>query len=120
MPLAIFEPLGAPNRWKPSALAAGPFAGLQGGAVASLLTAEVEALAGVRGLRAALAARRPQFYRTLTRKLLTFALGRGLEPSDECTVDQLVADLTAQGGHLSTLIVGIARSRPFQLRRGTP
>jgi hypothetical protein len=79
-----------------------------------------EALAGVRGLRAALAARRPQFYRTLTRKLLTFALGRGLEPSDECTVDQLVADLTAQGGHLSTLVVGIARSRPFQFRRGTP
>ncbi len=35
----------APNRWQPTALAAGPFAGLQGGAVASLLTAEVEALA---------------------------------------------------------------------------
>ena len=33
------------NHWQPSALAAGPFAGLQGGAVASLLTAEVEALA---------------------------------------------------------------------------
>jgi len=43
--LAIFEPLAAPNCWQPSALAAGPFAGLQGGAVASLLTAEVEALA---------------------------------------------------------------------------
>lgn len=43
--LAIFEPLAAPNHWKPSALAAGPFAGLQGGAVASLLTAEVEAMA---------------------------------------------------------------------------
>jgi Thioesterase-like superfamily len=42
--LAIFETLGA-NRWQPAALAAGPFAGLQGGAVASLLTAEVEALA---------------------------------------------------------------------------
>jgi hypothetical protein len=42
--LAIFEPLG-PNRWQPTPLAAGPFAGLQGGAVASLLTAEVEALA---------------------------------------------------------------------------
>jgi hypothetical protein len=41
--LAIFEPLG-PNRWQPTAFAAGPFAGLQGGAVASLLTAEVEAL----------------------------------------------------------------------------
>jgi len=42
--LAIFEPLGS-NRWQPTSLAAGPFAGLQGGAVASLLTAEVEALA---------------------------------------------------------------------------
>jgi hypothetical protein len=47
-PLAIFEPLGAPNHWRPSALAAGPFAGLQGGAVASLLTAEVEAIAAQR------------------------------------------------------------------------
>ena len=42
--MAIFEPVG-PNRWQPTPLAAGPFAGLQGGAVASLLTAEVEALA---------------------------------------------------------------------------
>jgi Thioesterase-like superfamily len=43
--LAIFEPLSEANHWQPSALAAGPFAGLQGGAVASLLTAEIEALA---------------------------------------------------------------------------
>jgi acyl-CoA thioesterase superfamily protein len=42
--MAIFEPAGL-NRWQPTALAAGPFAGLQGGAVASLLTAEIEALA---------------------------------------------------------------------------
>ena len=42
--MAIFEPIG-PHRWQPTPLAAGPFAGLQGGAVASLLTAEVEALA---------------------------------------------------------------------------
>ncbi|MEH2551823.1 hypothetical protein V1283_008468 [Bradyrhizobium sp. AZCC 2262] len=42
--MAIFEPVG-PHRWQPTALAAGPFAGLQGGAVASLLTAEIEALA---------------------------------------------------------------------------
>ena len=46
--MAIFEPSGVPNHWKPSALAAGPFAGLQGGAVASLLTAEIEALADTR------------------------------------------------------------------------
>jgi len=46
--LAIFEPLDAANHWRPSALAAGPFAGLQGGAVASLLTAEVEAISAER------------------------------------------------------------------------
>lgn len=42
--LSIFEPLG-PNSWRPSPLAAGPFAGLQGGAVAGLLTSELESLA---------------------------------------------------------------------------
>lgn len=46
--MPIFEALAAPCHWRPSPLAAGPFAGLQGGAVASLLTAEVEALAGSR------------------------------------------------------------------------
>lgn len=54
--MAIFEPSGAPNRWQPTALAAGPFAGLQGGAVASLLTAEVEALAGGRNWGTAISA----------------------------------------------------------------
>ena len=46
--MAIFEPSGRPHHWKPTALAAGPFAGLQGGAVASLLTAEIEAQADTR------------------------------------------------------------------------
>jgi hypothetical protein len=43
--VTIFSPLPAPHCWQPSLLAAGPFAGLQGGAVASLLTAEVEEMA---------------------------------------------------------------------------
>lgn len=46
--MPIFEPSGRPHHWTPSALAAGPFAGLQGGAVASLLTAEIEAQAASR------------------------------------------------------------------------
>ena len=54
--LAIFEPLGAVNHWQPSALAAGPFAGLQGGAVASLLTAEVEAVSAQRNWGTAVSA----------------------------------------------------------------
>jgi hypothetical protein len=52
--LAIFEPIG-PHRWQPTPLAAGPFAGLQGGAVASLLTAEIEALAEERNWGTAIA-----------------------------------------------------------------
>ena len=46
--LAIFEPLDMPLHWRPSPLAAGPFVGMQGGAVASLLTGEVEAQAEAR------------------------------------------------------------------------
>lgn len=53
--MSIFKPL-APGRWQPSPLAAGPFAGLQGGAVAALLTGEVEALAEERGWGSAVAA----------------------------------------------------------------
>src|SRR4051812_47017363 len=55
-PLAIFEPLSAPNHWQPSALATGPFVGLQGGAVASPLTAEVESIAGERNWGVAVSA----------------------------------------------------------------
>jgi len=53
--LAIFESIG-PHRWQPTRLAAGPFAGLQGGAVAGLLTAEIEALAVERNWGTAIAA----------------------------------------------------------------
>ncbi len=53
--MSIFKPL-APGRWQPSPLAAGPFAGLQGGAVAALLTAELEALAEDRGWGTAVSA----------------------------------------------------------------
>ncbi|MBX9651780.1 MAG: hypothetical protein K2X57_32485, partial [Xanthobacteraceae bacterium] len=54
--MAIFEPSGLPHHWIPSALAAGPFAGLQGGAVASLLTAEIEVQAGPRKWGSAISA----------------------------------------------------------------
>src|SRR5687768_4563364 len=43
--MAIFQPGLAPGLWRPDSLARGPFAGLQGGAVAGLLTGGIEALA---------------------------------------------------------------------------
>lgn len=53
--MSIFKPL-APGRWQPSPLAGGPFAGLQGGAVAALLTAELEARAAAEGWGSAVSA----------------------------------------------------------------
>jgi len=46
--MPIFDKDASPGFWRPSPLAAGPFSGLQGGAIAGLLTAEVETLAAVR------------------------------------------------------------------------
>ena len=46
--MPIFEKDGSPGCWLPTLLAAGPFSGLQGGAIAGLLTAEVETLAASR------------------------------------------------------------------------
>ena len=57
------------------------------------------------------------FYRTLTQKLLTYALGRGLDYYDVETVDQIVARLGQSGGKPSALIAGIIESAPFQKTR---
>src|SRR5215470_14509820 len=46
--MSIFNRL-APGYWRPSPLAAGPFSGLQGGAIAGLLTAELESIAAENG-----------------------------------------------------------------------
>jgi hypothetical protein len=60
---------------------------------------------------------RSDFYRTLTEKLLTYALGRGLEYYDVETVDQIVARLEDQNGRFSALLYGVIESAPFQKRR---
>lgn len=62
---------------------------------------------------------REDFYRCLTEKLLTYALGRGLEYYDVQTVDQIVERLNREGGRFSALLFGIIDSAPFQKRRNT-
>lgn len=62
---------------------------------------------------------REDFYRTLTTKLLTYALGRGLEYYDVETVDQIVDQLKKDNGHFSALLTGIIESTPFQKSRQT-
>jgi hypothetical protein len=60
---------------------------------------------------------RDDFYRCLTQKLLTYALGRGLEYYDVGTVDQIVQRLDENDGHFSALLAGIIESSPFQKQR---
>jgi hypothetical protein len=52
----------------------------------------------------------------LTEKLLTFALGRGVELSDAPAVRKIVRDARASDFRVSSLIIGIASSTPFQMR----
>lgn len=61
--------------------------------------------------------RASDFYRCLTQKMLIFATGRGLEYTDEHTVDLIVARLEAGDGRFKELIEGIVLSAPFQKRR---
>jgi hypothetical protein len=49
--------------------------------------------------------------------MLTFALGRGVEPSDSAAIDRINQRLTASGNRLSTLVLAIVESEPFQMRK---
>src|SRR6516165_5509983 len=60
---------------------------------------------------------RLDFYRCITEKLLTYALGRGLEYDDVETVDRIVERLDKDGGRFSALLMGVIESPPFQQRR---
>ena len=68
-------------------------------------------------LRAVLAARREQFVETFTAKLLTYALGRGLESYDQPVVRAIARDAAEGGYRWSAIVLGIVRSTPFQMRR---
>jgi hypothetical protein len=61
---------------------------------------------------------RDDFARCLTQKMLTFALGRGLERYDHCAVDKMIKSLADNDFRFSTLVLEIAHSDPFQKRCG--
>ena len=71
---------------------------------------------GADGLEAALLKRPEVFVSTLTEKLLTFALGRGIEPSDAPAVREIVRRSGKQKFRFSEIIVSIASSAPFTMR----
>lgn len=65
--------------------------------------------------------RREDYYRCITEKLMTYAIGRGPQPCDIQTVDEIVVKLDSAGGKFSALLMGIIESPAFQQRhRETP
>jgi hypothetical protein len=62
---------------------------------------------------------RQDFYRTLTTRLLTYAVGRGTEYYDTETIDQIVQQLQDEDGHFTALLMGVIESAPFQKMRTT-
>jgi hypothetical protein len=71
---------------------------------------------GVVTLRQALVRNPEIFVGTVTEKLLTYALGRGLAYYDMPTVRAIVRDAAGSGNRFSSIVLGIVNSTPFQKR----
>ncbi|HEY7447015.1 MAG TPA: DUF1592 domain-containing protein [Vicinamibacterales bacterium] len=76
-------------------------------------------ITGPVSLRQALMKRPDQFVGTMTEKMLTYALGRGLEYYDMPVVRAIVRQAERQEYRFSALVTGIVTSPPFQLRAAT-
>src|SRR5436190_13468799 len=72
--------------------------------------------AGVAGLEEGLLKRPDIFVNTMTEKLLTFSLGRGVESYDAPAVRKIVRDAQANNYRFSSVILGVINSAPFQMR----
>jgi hypothetical protein len=68
-------------------------------------------------LRKALLKRENEIARTFTEKLLTYALGRGLQFYDMPAVRQITRVAATDDDRVLTIVLGIVKSAPFQLRR---
>jgi hypothetical protein len=69
-------------------------------------------------LRRLLLASLPQFEHCLTEKMLTYALGRGLGPSDRYTVSEIDRNVIQSEYRFQALIREVVRSMPFQMQHG--
>jgi hypothetical protein len=73
---------------------------------------------GAQGLKKVLRSKADRFARNFVQELMTYALGRGLEPFDKPTVDGIVADLAARDYRFSRLVTDIISSNPFLMSSG--
>jgi hypothetical protein len=105
-----FEGFDAIGRWRASDESGKPID-------ASGVLPDGKRFDGIEGLRAMLLNEPDQFVRTATERLLTYALGRRVEPSDMPAVRKIVREAAQAQYRWSSLILGVVRSVPFQMRR---
>jgi hypothetical protein len=72
---------------------------------------------GPAGLQKVLVSKGEEFVATTTEKLLTYALGRGVEPYDAPAIRSIIREAASSNYRWSSLILAIAKSTPFQMRR---
>jgi hypothetical protein len=82
------------------------------------VTVTGQKLTGIDDLRDFFAHRKDRFYRGAGEKLLTYALGRGVDPMDAPTIDAVAATLEEKGGRFFPLLMAVIESPQFQNRRG--
>jgi mono/diheme cytochrome c family protein len=71
-------------------------------------------------LKIILKGKKDLFARSLSEKVLTYALGRGLEYYDKCAVDKIVAALDKNDYRFSVLLTEVVKSEPFLMRTASP
>jgi Protein of unknown function (DUF1592)/Protein of unknown function (DUF1588)/Protein of unknown function (DUF1585) len=76
-----------------------------------------QAFDGPSELRGALMHYSPQFVQTMTERLLTYALGRGVEYYDMPVVRNIVRAATSNDNRFSALVMGVVQSKPFQMNQ---
>ena len=74
---------------------------------------------GAIGLRKAVLNRPELFVTTLTEKLMTYALGRGMEYYDAPAIRSVTRTARANDYRLSSVVLGIVKSTPFQMRKSS-
>ena len=77
-----------------------------------------KSFAGPAEMKALLRANMPEFARTIASKVLTYALGRGIEPFDRRTVKEIVKETASDDYRFQSLILAVMHSPAFQQRRG--
>ncbi len=70
---------------------------------------------GLGGLRALLVSHKEDFVRTFTSKLLAYAVGRGIEYSDQPAIRKIALDAAQSDSRWSSIILGITESVPFRM-----